>query len=216
MPYAPRWDYSRETIDGFTVLISPTVIQDSLVTANVRQRLNEKLRDIRRVLPAEHLDALQVTRIWVEWENQDIPDRAATFHPGADWLRNKDYNPEKLGAIEILNAKEFLKVSGGDQPWVLLHELAHAYHFYVLGEADDRNLQDAHAKASSGSLYRQVDDVNGNKLDAYALTNPLEYFAELTEAYFGKNDIYPFVRRELKSYDPDGFNLIERLWKKPS
>ncbi len=30
----------------------------------------------------------------------------------------------------------------------------------------------------------------------------LEYFAEGTEAYFYRNDFYPFVRAELKDHDP--------------
>jgi hypothetical protein len=30
----------------------------------------------------------------------------------------------------------------------------------------------------------------------------LKYFADLTEAYFGKNDFFPFNREDLKKYDP--------------
>ncbi len=39
-----------------------------------------------------------------------------------------------------------------------------------------------------------------------------EYFAEATEAYFGVNDFFPFVRAELKAYDPVGFALMEAVW----
>ena len=45
---------------------------------------------------------------------------------------------------------------------------------------------------------------------AYALNGPNEYFAELTEAYFGKNDFYPFNRDDLKHHDPDGFRLVDQ------
>jgi hypothetical protein len=45
-------------------------------------------------------------------------------------------------------------------------------------------------------------------------TNPKEYFAELSEAYFGKNDFYPFVRGELKVHDPVGYRLMEEAWGK--
>ena len=47
---------------------------------------------------------------------------------------------------------------------------------------------------------------------AYALNNPQEYFAESTEAYFGVNDFYPFVRAELKEHDPDMSSLMQTLW----
>jgi hypothetical protein len=33
----------------------------------------------------------------------------------------------------------------------------------------------------------------------------MEFFAEMTEAYFWKNDMFPFDRNELKSYDPETY-----------
>jgi hypothetical protein len=40
----------------------------------------------------------------------------------------------------------------------------------------------------------------------------MEYFAESSEAFFGKNDFYPFVRSELKQHDPEMFELLKTLW----
>ena len=48
------------------------------------------------------------------------------------------------------------------------------------------------------------------------MTNPQEYFAETTEAFFGKNDFYPFTREELKKHDPKMFALLKKVWEKPS
>ena len=42
----------------------------------------------------------------------------------------------------------------------------------------------------------------------------MEYFAEATEAYFGANDFYPFVRAELKEHYQKRYALMERLWWK--
>ena len=47
---------------------------------------------------------------------------------------------------------------------------------------------------------------------AYALTNPFEYFAEDTEAYFTRNDFFPYTREELRQHDPAMFELLTRLW----
>jgi hypothetical protein len=46
------------------------------------------------------------------------------------------------------------------------------------------------------------------------LENPdrWEYFAEASEAYFGTNDFYPFVRTELQRHDPEMYELLKRLW----
>jgi hypothetical protein len=46
----------------------------------------------------------------------------------------------------------------------------------------------------------------------YGLSNAKEYFAESTEAYFGVNDFYPFVRAELREHDPRMFKLMVRVW----
>jgi len=42
--------------------------------------------------------------------------------------------------------------------------------------------------------------------------NHKEYFAELSEAYFGTNDMYPFVRAELMKHDPEAHALLKKLW----
>ena len=47
---------------------------------------------------------------------------------------------------------------------------------------------------------------------AYALSSPQEYFAETTEAFFGKNDFEPFDRAELKRMDPAMDALLAKLW----
>jgi Mlc titration factor MtfA (ptsG expression regulator) len=53
---------------------------------------------------------------------------------------------------------------------------------------------------------------SGEEEKAYAATNPMEYFAELSETYFGTNDFYPFVRAELRIHDPKAFAMVETLW----
>jgi hypothetical protein len=64
-------------------------------------------------------------------------------------------------------------------------------------------------------LYARVRYVHGGEQKAYATTDPKEYFAETSEAYFGKNDFYPFTREELKRFDPVGFQLMEQVWGQP-
>ncbi len=54
---------------------------------------------------------------------------------------------------------------------------------------------------------------SGRKSRAYGMNNPMEYFAELSEAYFGTNDMYPFVRAEVKVHDPKTYALLGKLWK---
>merc|ERR1712087_762379 len=100
----------------------------------------------------------------------------------------------------------------GYMPMVLLHELGHAYHWYLDFErADVRGAFEA-AKGSEEGLYLAVPFVLGGTRDAYALTNQMEYFSELTESLFGLNDFFPFDKQELREYDPQGFGVVNMVW----
>src|SRR5262249_39142612 len=159
------------------------------------RELESQLKRIGRVVPPQSLAELREVRIWMEWANR--PDKAAEYHPSARWLRENGYNPEKAGRIEIANPRNFTKRSRPDQPVATFHELAHAYDFRVLGERSRRVLN-AYRHAMDDHLYDSVRYVHGGMKRAYAAENPKEYFAELSEAYFGQNDFYPFTRADLK------------------
>ena len=40
-----------------------------------------------------------------------------------------------------------------------------------------------------------------------------EYIAELTEAFFGQNDYFPFDKEDLENYDSVGFKALEMAWE---
>jgi dipeptidyl-peptidase-4 len=96
-------------------------------------------------------------------------------------------------------------------PMVVLHELAHAYHDEVLG-FDDPRIIAAYKQAMDKGLYDKVLTYTGREVQAYAATNEKEYFAEATEAYFYRNDFYPFLGAELKRHDPVGYDLMVEIW----
>jgi Mlc titration factor MtfA (ptsG expression regulator) len=57
---------------------------------------------------------------------------------------------------------------------------------------------------------------NGKRVKHYALTNQMEFFAEMTEAYFGTNDFFPFNRAELKESEPQIYEVLKNTWDSPS
>ena len=63
--------------------------------------------------------------------------------------------------------------------------------------------------------YESVKHVSGRMLRHYGLTDQKEFFAEMSEAYFGRNDFYPFDAEELKKAEPELFELLEEIWGKP-
>ncbi len=96
-------------------------------------------------------------------------------------------------------------------PAVILHELAHSYHDQILG-FDEPRIKAAYDKAMKAGLYDKVLLYDGKLVRAYAATNEKEYFAEGTEAYFYRNDFYPFVNAELKQHDPVLYDLLVEIW----
>lgn len=211
-PFAATAVYKREAIEGFTVLIHPEVFKHKDEAAEMRKELESQLKAIVRVVGVRPLAALRKVPIWVEWEAKE--KGAAEFHPSAVWLKENGYNPQKAGCVELSNTRNFVKWSRGEQPWMVLHELAHAYHHLVLG-ARHGGIEAAYKQAADRKLYESVEYVKGGKQKAYALTNAKEYYAELSEAYFGKNDYFPYTSTELAKHDPVGYRLMESTWGKP-
>lgn len=207
--FDPQSAYLEQSIHGFTVLLNPQVLAEARAAAEVRAELTRQFAEVTDVLPTAAVSALQKVRVWVEWSKR--PDAGAEFHVSRRWLEQNGYNPAKAGGIEIANSLNFVSWSRAEQPCMVLHELAHAYHFLVLGESQPE-IAAAYRQAVERRLYESVEYVGGGKRRAYALVNEKEYFAELSEAYFGRNDYYPFTRADLQQHDPVGYALVQRLW----
>jgi Mlc titration factor MtfA (ptsG expression regulator) len=100
---------------------------------------------------------------------------------------------------------------------MVLHELAHAYHHKFLpGGFENSELKAAYQDALKTKCYESVLKIANTEEKAYATTNPMEYFAETSEAFFGTNDFFPFVRSELRRHDPKGYQLLKKLWGEQS
>jgi hypothetical protein len=201
--------YKAEVLEGYTLLVHPEVEKHPDQAKLMRTEMASQLRKIKEVVPEKAVTELKKVRIWVEWQKK--PGGAAEFHPSAKWLKDNGYNPEKAGCVEINNCKNFVEWSKKTQPWMVLHELAHAYHFRVLGEGN-ATIQAAYKQAMERKLYDSVEFIHGGKRKAYATTNNKEYFAEVSEAFFGKNDFFPFNREEFKKHDPVGYEALCKVW----
>jgi hypothetical protein len=209
--YDPQSVYEQQSVHGFTVLLSPQLLAQARAAADVRAELARQFGEVVEVVPPSAVSALRKVRVWVEWSRR--PDAGAEFHVSQRWLEKNGYNPAKAGGIEIANSLNFVSWSRAEQPCMVLHELAHAYHFLVLGESHPE-IAAAYRRAVESRSYESVDYFGGGKRRAYALVDEKEYFAELSEAYFCRNDYFPFTRADLQRHDPVGYALLERLWGK--
>jgi hypothetical protein len=203
--------YETRQIEGWQVLINTEFLTGQPELADRTLRLLEyQLFQITRVVPPGALSKLRKIRIWVEENEPHHP--CMTYHPDPKWLRDHGMSPEKARCVELANARRFLEWTI-QQPWMLLHELSHGFHHQFLKAGfQNPRVKTVYEHAIKAKLYDKVLRYGGEEEKAYAATNPMEYFAEASEAYFGTNDFYPFVRAELRRHDPDAFEMVETLW----
>lgn len=204
--------YVTRTLHGFTVRIHRQALEAPAELNPALSLLSEKLKEITDLVPEPALSSLRKIPIWIERNNPDFP--CACYHPSREWLSQHGYDVRKENGMEIANIKNFVTWTLNDQPMMVLHELAHGYHDILFGY-DDSYIRAVYQHAKVSGLYDRVRYHRGGEKEAYAKTNPMEYFAELTEAYFGYNDFYPFHSEDLKQHDPKGYEMCRRLWGEP-
>ncbi|KAI8803947.1 hypothetical protein BJ742DRAFT_468248 [Cladochytrium replicatum] len=213
--WAPTTDYIKETYRGRNILF-----HKALNLGVIRPWVQGRL-DVVSDLAIPVLDGLP-TAYWVDPENNDTgTSTCALFHPvGTSVLPN--INPEKQGNIVVFaNCVDYT-----DQPTAFLHELAHAFEAFNNLYATIGDVYTKRPSFYANTAYRRVNvSPTCDNIDTcmvygqlgggphYGNTNEAEYFAELTEAYFGINDYWPYTRPDLCRVDPAGCVLVETLYK---
>lgn len=199
-------DYEPMNIHGWTVYIEKAAQSHDRYDDCIKL-LNKNLAEIKALFRPDILPQLKRVPIWVN----NYAEHGACYHPSSSWLKQNKRMLEKEHSIEIHSVDSYLNWSN-TQPYIILHELAHAYHHQVLKYNNPKIIK-AFKKAVASKSYESVKGINGNLKRHYALTNAQEYFSECTEAYFGRNDFYPFTRSELLKHDPTGYAMVENAWK---
>ncbi len=209
----------RETrdISGWKVHINRVLLEKERDdTEKAMGLLKIMLDEIIRDLPKAAVDQMKQVPFYVNPAYRENSS-GAEFHPGADWLRENGRDPVMVECIEFSGVADFEK-EVKRMPNFALHELAHAYHFRFLPKGyGNEEILAAYAKAKASGKYERVERSRGdgspNTFEpAYGISNAMEYFAETTEAYFTRNDFFPFNRAELQSHDPEMLQLLEKLW----
>ena len=218
---AVAWDDEKKFYDpvvkkleGWTIKVDPKLLQKEhkQFKAQVFTALANHLQRIKYILPEAKVKALQKLPIWLDHHYE--PLGSMQYHPGATWLREHNHDPRLVKHVHIPRAKALLnRGQWAKHPYVVLHELAHAYHDQVLENGfQNKAVLDAYKEAKAKGTYEKVLLYSGRTVKHYGLNNQMEYFAESTEAYLGVNDFYPFVRAELNEHDPGMFQLLKKIW----
>jgi hypothetical protein len=208
------YDPVVKKLEGWTIKVDPKLLQKEhkQFKAQVFTALANHLQRIKYILPEAKVKALQKLPIWLDHHYE--PLGSMQYHPGATWLRANKHDPRLVKHVHIPRAKALLnRGQWAKHPYVILHELAHAYHDQVLENGfQNKAVLDAYKEAKAKGTYEKVLLYSGRTVKHYGLNNQMEYFAESTEAYLGVNDFYPFVRAELNEHDPGMFQLLKKIW----
>jgi hypothetical protein len=192
---------------GWHVFIDQALDQIREPARTALTTVAQMLHEAEVALPPVSLLQVRRTPIFLH----DHAGPGGMFHRDPDWLIAHGRTVEMLDGIEVSDASVFIETAKV-QPGTILHELAHAY-YLRLRDVDRDKIDVAYRRAMESGLYRSVKRHDGSDIEAYARSNAAEYFAELSEAYFSRNDFFPFTRAELFTYDPSGERLIAELWR---
>lgn len=205
-----------KSIEGWTVLVSDELLKkDQAATGRALELLAVQLREIASEVSASAVAELRKVRLWFSPEYPGVQPRAE-YHPDAGWLRDNKRDTAMAKGVEFTDIRDFERETRR-MPNFTLHELAHAYHDRVLPKGfGNGEIKAAFEKAKEKGLYDRVEQRFGDgrsaNVRAYAMSNPMEYFAECSESYFSTNDFFPFTREQLKKHDPEVFALLTKLW----
>lgn len=207
-----RFDPVVKEIEGWTVHADPAMLDGEHQEEGARalSMLANHLQRIALLMPEDRLRDMRKLEIWIENHHPTLG--AMQYHPSIGWLKSHGHDPRLAKKVHITRASSLLsRHQLVKHPAVVLHELAHAYHDQILG-FDRPDIIRAYEKAKSAGTYEKVLLYTGKRVRHYAMTDHKEYFAEATEAYFYRNDFYPFVRAELKEHDPTFHDLLVEIW----
>ncbi|MDE0579596.1 MAG: hypothetical protein OXI29_06945 [bacterium] len=197
-------------------------------SAAVPDRAHYQARDVLRDVLANRPDLLGAladtrTRVAIMAEDEvitDIPEFRWLYQlsPGRDWdviTHGGGVGPNTAIPVLVVAVQNLICLDSDLAPHadVLIHEIGHAVltmaiEFKLKDDRFRRRVESAYANALAAGLWKHT----------YAATNPDEYWAEGTTAWFDLNSPpnplrnYVNTRAELIEYDPTLAGLLEEVY----
>lgn len=203
-------DYERTNIRSFPVYVAPEFNKHApSLLKQCLQVLESGAKRIQGALPSAAWKKISGIPIWLEYEGEK--SFGGAYFNSQEWLVSNGLSGAKAKSIQFHSS---LAVMVGHVQNPLMHEIAHAYHDLVLSYSY-RPILTAYRSAQLSGRYNAVRHSSGRLGRAYAMSDPFEFFAELSEAYFGTSDFFPFTREDLREFDPLAYRRISDAWERP-
>jgi hypothetical protein len=214
IPGISQETHAIRVVEGWQIRVEKKLLEKKPQLATEALSLVEmQLRDLVWILPEKRIEQLRRVPIVMDLDRPGI--KGLQYHPDLDWLEKGGHALDLHKVVHIPQAQSYVNLKRSNvQPYVMLHEMAHAWHDQVITFKDPEIIA-AYRAAVESKKYDEVLHMKRKSTRHYALTDHKEYFAEGTEAYVGTNDFYPFVRPELKEHDPQFHAILEKIWGRP-
>lgn len=206
-----RIEHRTQKIEGWTVHVDTSLLEgEHKKTGDLALRImDERLHQIALRLPAGPVARMREVPIYLD---RNHPLGNAHYHPDADWLESRGYDPALAKTVHITGAESLIREARSPNAGsVLLHELAHAYHERVL-DFDHKEIIRGYQQFCDSRKFDLTPHVSGRKMPHYGLTDHKEYFAEMTETFFVGNGYFPFNHYQLHQEHPESYQLIATIW----
>jgi outer membrane protein assembly factor BamB len=212
----PKRVFERVAMGRWQISVEKQLLDEAPDLAKkALSRLERKLDEALSLLPEtshERIRSLALFLMYGPKADGGGRDNGLEYFQKSAADHDATLDPAWKSAVVIYSAENYAALSELWALKALVHEFGHAQQLEQFPE-DQPHIVAAWQNAVAKGLYQNVEDESGNRIEkAYALTNQLEYFAELSCMYFARCNYRPFHRAELKEYDPAGYDMIERIW----
>ena len=211
----PQREYVREK-GKWDIHVEAALLKgDPVLYRSSLNKLNVVLDDIFSILPLRPSQELSDLTIFLMW-GKNSPDGGRKS--GMSYIRkgepaNYSYlDPGWEHSLVIYSAENLMYLNNLWSRKAIVHELSHAWHITNWPERHPP-IYGPWIRTQQSNRYQNVQDIKGKTIkNAYARKNQLEYFAELSAIYFVGGNYYPYNRKRLEMYDPEGYGMVKTLW----
>lgn len=189
-------NYEERTVEGFKVYLHLDALEDkSENTEALYEHIESSITYMRRRLPVKAFDKL--VDEGVKFVVNDLcsePRFSIAYHP--DWYGWSEFRRKSISYCHIDSGNRGVYAS----PAVVIHEIAHAFHdLFIENGYDNEAIIEYFARVRDSGKFDVVNGIftsyssDREKAKPYMLTNHKEFFAEISEALWLRNNWEPFT-----------------------
>ena len=154
---SPReyFDPIEQDVEGWTVAVDPQLLsgEHKPLGDSALKALANHLQRITYIVPADQLAKMKGLRIWLEFEHPEL--KSMQYHPDRGWLIAHKHDPRLVQHVHIPQARHLIEAhTWAKHPYVILHELAHAYHDQILSLIIRKSSQCLRPRKGRGSTKK--------------------------------------------------------------